>query len=206
MPRISCSRLVVFLAATITSISSAVATPQIDPNDDMRILAIWRVQEFDLDVRTQRGYYTCSSLETKIVSIMVAVGAADVAVKLNCTGLTRNASARIAALVPVPANDDNIRSATTPDARSELVAKLRGAQLPTPDTLQRFVAEWRTVSLGRSQLHIRPEDCDLLREINRQILPQLSVRIVEARLSCDNVSRFPVPPKLVVQALTRTVA
>ena len=206
MPRISCSRLVVFLAATITSISSAVATPQIDPNDDMRILAIWRVQEFDLDVRTQRGYYTCSSLETKIVSIMVAVGAADVAVKLNCTGLTRNASARIAALVPVPANDDNIRSATTPDARSELVAKLRGAQLPTPDTLQRFVAEWRTVSLGRSQLHIRPEDCDLLREINRQILPQLSVRIVEARLSCDNVSRFPVPPKLVVQALTRRVA
>jgi hypothetical protein len=206
MPRISCSRLVVFLAATITSISSAVATPQIDPNDDMRILAIWRVQEFDLDVRTQRGYYTCSSLETKIVSIMVAVGAADVAVKLNCTGLTRNASARIAALVPVPANDDNIRDATTPDARSELVAKLRGAPLPTPDTLQRFVAEWRTVSLGRSQLHIRPEDCDLLREINRQILPQLSVRIVEARLSCDNVSRFPVPPKLVVQALTRTVA
>src|SRR5262245_20728066 len=137
---------------------------------------------------------------------MVAVGAADVAVKLNCTGLTRKASARIAVLVPVPANDDNIRNATTPDARSQLVARLHGAQLPTPETLERFVAEWRTVSLGRNQSNIRPEDCDLLREINRQILPQLSVRIVEARLSCDNVSRFPVPPKLVVQALTRSVA
>ena len=73
-------------------------------------------------------------------------------------------------------------------------------------SIDRFLAEWRTVSLGRGRpVYINPQDCDLLKGISRQILPHLSVEIVEERFSCDHVSRFPLTPKLVVKALTRTV-
>ena len=196
----------VFVAATMTSVASAVATPELQPGEGTPIEAIWRVQEFVLHVQTPGRYYSCSSLEAKIISILEAVGAGDVAVELTCSGLTGSAVARIATLAPVPADADSVRQATTFDARSELIARLRGTQLPTPENIDRFLAQWRTVSLGRGRpVYINPQDCDLLKGISRQILPHLSVEIVEERLSCDHVSRFPITPKLVVKALTRTV-
>jgi hypothetical protein len=206
MQAIFCNRIVVLVVATLATLTSAMATPQAQANRGNSIEAIWRMQEFVLYVHTPGIYHSCSSIEGKIVSILEAVGAADVAVEMRCQNVTNNAVARIAIRAPVPADSYSIEAATTFDARSELIARLNGTELPTPESIERFMAEWGTVSLGRrAPVSLGPRDCDLLKSISEQILPHLSVRIVDDRLTCDRVSRFPMSPKLVVEALRRTV-
>jgi hypothetical protein len=165
------------------------------------------LQEFSFHLNTTRRYYSCSNLHSKITAILEAVGASDVAVELSCSGLTSNASARIAALSPVPATAENVQAATTHDSQTTLVARLRRSTLPTAETIQRFPAEWRSVSLMRTRgLQLEAQDCDLLQDISEQILPRLSVRIVKERLSCDLMSVKTARPTLVVEALMRRTA
>jgi hypothetical protein len=167
--------------------------------------AIWRIQEFDFHFRTPRRYHSCSSLHQKISGIMAAVGAGSVVVKLSCSKdqLTSEAFARVAAASPVDASPENIEAATTFDPRQELLARVRSVQLPTPTDIERFPAEWRTVSIARMRsLQLGPADCELLRRMNEQIFPHLSVRVVRKTLSCSSQTEF-ARPILVVEALMR---
>jgi len=193
---------VAVIATVMMSFVSGATTPKAAGGDSVE--AIWRTQEFTLHVRATESYYTCSGLQTKIVTIMESFGARDVAVDMTCSGLTRNALATVAARTPIAADDETLRAASTFDSRAELVAKVRGESLPTPDTIPRFAAEWRTVSLGRNR-RLDSQDCDLLREITNQILPRLSVRIVKKQSGCSHMSRVGPNLTLVVEALTQRV-
>lgn len=172
--------------------------------------AIWQVQEFDFHIRTMQRYHSCSSLHQKISGILEAVGAGSVVVKMSCSKdqLTNEAFARVATAAPVNASPENIEAATTFDARQELVARLRDVQLPSAQDIQRFPAEWRTVSLTRiGMLRLGPADCELLRGMNEQIFPRLSIRVVRQQLSCNSQAVFsPARPVLVVEALVRREA
>jgi hypothetical protein len=154
-----CNRIVVLVATTIATVTSAMATPQAKPNVGNAVEAIWRVQQFVLYVHTPGAYHSCSSIQAKIIAILEAVGAADVAVGMTCSGVTNNTVARVAIRAPVPADAHSIEAATAFDARSELIARLSRTQLPTPETIERFLAEWRTVSLGRNpRLDLGPRE------------------------------------------------
>jgi hypothetical protein len=172
--------------------------------------AIWRIQEFDLRFRTAQHYHSCSSLHQKISGILEAVGAGKVVVKLSCSKdeLTNHAYARVATAAPVDASPQNIEAATTFDSRQVLVARLREVQLPTANDIERFPAEWRTVSLTRvAALRLGPGDCELLRGLNEQVFPHLSIRVVRKQLSCSSPALFnPARPVLVVEALIRRTA
>ena len=172
--------------------------------------AIWRVQEFDFHIRTMQRYHSCSSLHRKISGILSAVGAGSVVVKMSCSKdqLTNEAFAKVAAAAPVDASPENIEQATTFDTRQELIARLRDVELPSADNIQRFPAEWRTVSVARvPSLQLGPADCELLRGLNEQIFPRLSIRVVRQQLSCDSQAVFsPARPVLVVEALVRREA
>jgi hypothetical protein len=170
--------------------------------------AIWRIQEFDFHFRTPQHYHSCSSLHDKISGILAAVGAGSVVVKLSCSRdqLTSEAFARVSAAAPISASAENIDAATTYDSRQELLARVHAVRLPTAEDVVRFPAEWRTVSLTRlPALRLGPGDCELLRGMNEQIFPRLSVRVVRQRLSCQTVFS-PSRPVLVVEALVRREA
>jgi len=166
--------------------------------------AIWRVQEFDLHIRTAQRYHSCSSLHQKISGIMNAVGAGSVVVRMSCSRdqLTNEAFAKVAAAAPFAASAENIELATTYDARQQLAARVREVQLPKAEDIQRFPAEWRTVSLTRvPSLHLGPGDCELLQGMNEQIFSRLSIRVVRKQLMCSQSLIAPARPMLVVEAL-----
>jgi hypothetical protein len=193
-------------AAAMLSAGPASATA-VHVIDGVPTNAIWRIQEFDLHIRTAQRYHSCSSLHQKISGILAAVGAGSVVVKLSCSKdqLTNEAFARVAAAAPVDASPENIQAATTFDARQQLTARVRDVRLPTPNDIERFPAEWRKVSLTRVQsLRLGAGDCELLQGMNEQIFPRLSIRVVSKRLTCDSQSVFnPARPMLVVEALVR---
>jgi hypothetical protein len=168
--------------------------------------AIWHVQVFDFQYRAGRDrYLSCSSLHGKIKGIMEAMGAGDVAVDVACDRgtLVGGTHARIATAMAVPATPENVRAATTFDTEQEMIARLREATLPTADSIPRFPAEWRELAIvSINGVHVRAEDCDLLRDVHDQILPQLaSVRVVRKRFSCGGDTPRLGRPILVVQAL-----
>ena len=169
--------------------------------------AIWRIQEFDLHIRTAQRYHSCTSLRDKISGILTAVGATTVVIQMSCgrDQLTNDAIAKVATATPVDANPQNIAAATTFDTRQALIARLREERLPTAVDIEHFTAEWRTVSLHRvPDLHLGPGDCEILEGLNEQIFPQLSIRVVRKRLQCDSQALFsPTRPVLVVEALMR---
>jgi hypothetical protein len=190
-------------AAFILVFSASVAPPleaAVEPSTD----AIWRVQQMDFRLRTGARYHSCSGLQTKILAILDAIGAGKAVVTLNCTAeLTNNVSARVATATPIAATTANVAAATTHDTRTELVARLQQATLPTANDIEVFPAEWRTVSVTSIRgIRLNAGDCELLQGLSEQILPYLEVRIVRKRFACGATAR----PVLVVEALMRRAA
>jgi hypothetical protein len=169
--------------------------------------AIWRIQEFDLHFRGAGGrYHSCAALHQKIRGIMEAIGAGGVSVSISCSreALVNHALARVATAMPIAATPENIRAATTFTTESALVARLRGRSLPTPATIERFPAEWRTIEVKRIHgVWLTPEDCDLLQDMDEQIFTRMDfVRIVNKGFGCRGRTR----PTLIVEALVRREA
>jgi len=192
-------RTLLILSASMICATPAWTTPAMNAGENRLVDAIWRSHELTLQVRTADRYQSCANLQTKIMSILAAVGARDTRVTLGCSGLTNNAAARIAMQTPVPVTAESVVAATSFDSRTQLAARVRGTTLPTPETIERFPAEWRTVSVTHhGQLRLGPSDCELLRNVRDQVLPHLAVRIKKERFVCGGMQ-----PALVVEALTR---
>jgi len=195
--------MLTFALATVANAVPVHATPG-QVIDGLPTDAIWRVQEFDLHIRTAQRYHSCSSLHQKISGILSAVGAGSVVVRMSCSRdqLTNEAFAKVAAAAPFAASAENIELATTFDARQQLAARVREVALPRPEDIQRFPAEWRRVSLTRvPSLHLGPGDCELLQGMNDQIFSRLSIRVVRKQLLCSQSLVAPVRPTLIVEAL-----
>jgi hypothetical protein len=166
--------------------------------------AIWHIQQFDLHFRGERGrYHSCATLHQKIRGIMEAIGAGHVSVSISCAreALVNNALARVSTAMPIAATPENIRAATTFDSETALVTRLHGKQLPTPETIERFPAQWRTIEVKSVHgIRLGPEDCDLLEDMDKQIFAHLdSVRILTKDFRCQRRLR----PMLIVEALVR---
>lgn len=170
--------------------------------------AIWRVQEFDLHFRGATGrYHSCSSLHSKISGIMEAVGAGKVIVRISCSrdALVNHAFAHITTAMPMPATPDNVRAATSFGTEQALAARVRNIELPTPATIERFPAEYRTIAVKRVEgVRLGSADCDLLQDLHDQVLPHLpSVRVVRKSFVCGGFGLQPARPILIVEALVR---
>jgi hypothetical protein len=175
------------------------------------IEAVWRIQQFDFYYRAARGrYQSCSSLHNKISGIMEAMGADRVSVEIACSrdALVDSVVARVSTKMPMQATPQNVQAATTFDTQAQMVARLREIPLPTTATIERFPAEWREVAITTIDgVRLGPEDCDLLEDLHRQIIPHLSsVRVVRKRFSCGDSYLRAARPILIVEALVRREA
>jgi hypothetical protein len=173
--------LVVTLGAGTVHANSEAASPE-------TIDAIWRQHQMPFDFHSFNVRYSCEGLQHKLSSILQAMGAhSDVAMNLNCPSgaLVASAQFMVTFKMPVAATEANVRAATTYTAEQQLVARLHSKRLPSANDLQRFSAEWRSISLTRNRrLRLDSGDCDLLAGVRSQLLPQLGMSVTESRFRC----------------------
>lgn len=170
---------------------------------DDSIEAVWKTQHMNFEYRGYSTVYTCGGLRSTLRTILTSVGARD-GIRLRSYGCDDQAGVarfQITLESPVAATEENIRELTTYSSEEELIARARGEHLASAQDLPRFPAVWKTVSFARDpKLRLAPGDCELVRQLRREILPRLSVQIVSDNLRCSafgNISR----PRLTVSAL-----
>jgi hypothetical protein len=154
-----------------------------------RVEATWRVQSLVFHHNSSVAY-SCAALREKIAAILDSVGAhRGTVVAMECGGgLLRSARAHITVASPVVATAESALVPAGFIARAELVARIRGVPKPAAAAIERFTATWRRVSLPRD-VSSRTGDCELVRAVVKQVLPQLSTHVQRTPLCVAGVTR-----------------
>lgn len=165
--------------------------------------AIWMPQVINFVYRASDTVYTCSGLWQKLAGMLVYVGARPSAPsdRLKCDDVAGTVTLQFALEAPVEATPENLRAMTDFDTEDLLVARLQGKELPSDDDISRFPAEWRMLSFRDSRLQLTAGDCELVRQMRRQILPKLSVEIVNEPPLCSSLLVHGGRPSMKVRAL-----
>jgi hypothetical protein len=168
------------------------------------VVAVWKVQQMNFAYHGYGTLYTCGALRDKLHAILKGIGARD-GIKISaydCDEETGRARFQITLASPVEATAENLHALTRYDSRQELIALSRGEPLPTEENLPRFTAVWKTVSFARDRkLKLAAADCELVQQLQREILPRLSVQVVRDNLFCSHAFGNISPPRLTVAAL-----
>jgi hypothetical protein len=185
----------------LTSFAAAAATAG---DDDASVEAIWKAQHMSFEYRGYSTRYSCRGLQQKLTKVLLHLGARGHIMLRNygCDDQAGYARFQISLESPVEATPENIRDVTTYEPAQVLLAHTRGEQLATPEDVQRFPAVWKTVSFARDHaMQLDAGDCDLVRELRRQILNKMSVRIERDNLRCSPGFGNLGPPRLTISAL-----
>jgi len=165
--------------------------------------AVWRARHLTFHYRSEGTMYSCDLLAQKIKTILRQLGART---RFQLGGVRCRDFAELAQLelfveAPVVATAENIRDITHYDSKDELIARVRGMPLPTPEDLERFPAVWETISFRAGKFGLENQDCALVQQLRRQVLPSMSVQVIKDinRLACPQAS-----PRLTVLALVAT--
>lgn len=169
--------------------------------DDAPINARWNLQEISYSYMAFTTAYSCDAAEDKIKAILLALGAHE-STRVRATGCAYNRPSRnffvtITSATPIPATE--LKETREEKSRQELLKRL-GRKNKLLD--QEFPATWKSVSLSdQRRLNIQPGDCELLEGLRDKVLPKLSIKIEEQRISCTPNQLSLQPPYLRVSAL-----
>ena len=159
-----------------------------DSETGKRVEATWRIQSLVFH-HSSSVAYSCTALREKIAAILATVGAhRGSVVAMECGGgMLRTARVNITLASPVVATSGAVLVPAGFIARAELAARVRGEPAPTA-AVERFQATWRRVSLPRDAAS-RTGDCELVRALAKQVLPQLSTHVQRTPLCIAGVTR-----------------
>jgi hypothetical protein len=189
------------LAASLCLGASPAPARDENPNID----AIWLPQVVSFTYHADDTFYTCSNLWQKVTGILAHLGARTMAPyhRIRCDDFAHTVRLQIALESPAEATPANILAVTTFDSEDQLVARLKGKQLPTAADVPRFPAAWTTHSFRNSEMRLTAGDCELVQQLRKQVLPKLSVQVLNEPTRCTaSLSRGGMPPKMKVRALT----
>ena len=181
------------------------AAPALARDENPNIEAIWLPQVVNFTYQADDNFYTCNSLWQKITGILAHLGARRTAPaqRISCDDFAHTVRLQIALESPAEATPANLLAITDYDSEDLLVARLRGKQLPSANDIPRFPAAWTTLSLRSADVYLTAGDCDLVQQLRKQVLPKLSVQVLNEPAHCAPVlSRGHLPPKMKVRALT----
>lgn len=167
------------------------------------VTAVWRQQSLEFAYQGTTTAYSCNTLQRRLEAILRSVGARDgiSIVMQRCTDQA-DAYVQITLESPVEATEANVAAVTQHTSTAELVAKVRNETLPTSENIERFPAEWKTVSMSRDKaLKLDSGDCELVKQLRRDVFPRLSIRIVRDNLRCSVSFGNVGQPQLSVAAL-----
>lgn len=157
--------------------------------------AVWKAQRLEFFYRSLDTLYSCAGLEEKTRIILSQLGARGrVALRrVRCRDFSRLVQIEVFMESPIVATPENIRDLTRYDSEDVLIARVRGEALPSPEDLERFPAEWKSVTFRG--------DCALVQQLRQQVLPKMSVQVINDtnRSVCSQGS-----PRLAVVALLPT--
>ena len=175
-----------------------------EPGAPEPVQAIWKNQEFAFFYQSQTTFYSCSSLEAKLVRLLKALGAQKPSVKVrsvDCqSGPVRMPRVFVNVTAPVEATAEALAERDKGKSKRELAARVRGEK-EDPEALAPFPAQWKLVSLSRGAVDLEPGDCELIDELRRKVLPKLAIRIVKDGTQCIPQQLTLGQPQLEVQAL-----
>jgi hypothetical protein len=192
-----------YISVATAPISAVFAS---SPADAAGVEAVWKAQQMNFEYRGYSTTYSCQSLEDKLEVILRSVGAReDVQLRsYACNEQIGIARFQVLLQSPVVATAENIRDITAHDAKDELIARVNGEKLATPQDVQRFTAVWKTVSFSRDRrMRLERGDCELVQQLRQQILPRMSVQVVKDNVRCSSGLGNVGPPRLIVSALVR---
>ena len=165
--------------------------------------AIWKPQQFTFSYYGMTSRYACSEFESRVRQILLALGAHEnMQVDRRECSESAGMHLRITFMSPIEATPENVREVTTFDTEQQLIARLKGIDLPSEEDIARFPAEWQEISLSRDRrIGLRAGDCELLEQVRRQLLPLIATRALPKRLVCVQGNLSSRPPPLSVSAL-----
>lgn len=159
--------------------------------------ATWKPQEIRYTYNGFTTAYSCDAAEDKLEQILKTLGAHP-NTKVRASGCSPNRPAKdffVTVTTAMPTLVDANKPVDRADGKVLSELHMDQAALTQP-----FPVEWRTVDLSRDRkLNLQPGDCELLEGLREHVLPKLSLKIVEDRVSCT-------PRQLDVQTPTLKVA
>lgn len=191
-----CAAVGVAAIASLSIVAPASAAPDY-------VTAVWRQQSLEFAYQGTNTAYSCSTLQQRLEAILRSVGARDgITIVMHRCVDQAGAYVQIQLESPVEATAANVAAVTRHTSTDALVAKVRNASLPTPENIARFPAEWKKVSMGRDRtLKLEPGDCELVKQLRRDVFPRMSIRIVRDNLKCSAAFGNLGQPQLSVAAL-----
>ena len=182
------------------------AAPALARDDNPNIDAIWLPQVVSFTYQADDTFYSCNSLWQKVTEILTHLGARRTAPvdRISCDDFAHTVRLQIALESPAEATPANLLAMTDYDSEDMLVARVRGKQLPSAGDIPHFPATWTTLSLRNGPMQLTAGDCELVHQLRKQVLPKLSVQVLNEPARCTPVlSRGGgMPPKMKVRALT----
>lgn len=194
-------------ALLITASLCLGAAPALARDDNPNIDAIWLPQVVSFTYQADNMFYSCANLWEKVTGILVHLGARRTAPvqRISCNDFAHTVRLQIALESPVEATPASLLAMTDYDSEDMLVARLRGKQLPSAGDIPHFPATWTTLSLRNAEMQLTAGDCELVHQLRKQVLPKLSVQVLDEPARCTPVlsrARGGMPPKIKVRALT----
>ena len=198
------SRRFRILSASAILVLAQLMSTAITPVRAETVDAIWKTHRVLFRYSSSNTAYSCGGLGAKLTAILQRVGAhGDVRVTAaGCDEVSGLLTFDVQFRAPVPATAENLYAATAYDSRELLAARLRGERLPQAEDIERFAAQYETISLGRDRtLKLAPSDCDLVRQVMRGFFSRMSVEPTRSQVRCSSALGNFHPPQLTVTAL-----
>lgn len=194
--------MVKFVSAAVAGIALLLVGASAPAAPDY-VTAVWRQQSLEFAYQGTTTAYSCDTLQRRLEAILRSVGARDgISIVMQRCIDQADAVMQITLESPVEATAANVAAVTQHTSVDELVAKVRNEALPTPENIDRFPAEWKTVSMSRDRtLKLESGDCELVKQLRRDVFPHMAIRIVRDNLRCSVAFGNLGQPQLSVAAL-----
>jgi len=197
-------RGVVRVLAMLIASATTCAARATGARADELVEAVWKEQHMTFAYRSAGPVHTCAGLRTQLRSLLRTLGVRE-SVTITVTGCEQFEAPRsvsVALVSPVEATAENLSDLVSRSPSQELAARVRGTGIEAPQSPARFPARWRTISFaGALHLRLTPADCELLKQLRRELMPKLAVRVVSDRMRCPGDLASGYRPQLVVSAL-----
>jgi hypothetical protein len=182
------------IAAMLTWATSARA--------DHVVPAVWKKQAVSFVYRGGASVHTCGGLRSQLRVLLDALGAQEgtTITTIECDDSALAHEVSLVIVSPFEADAAALVAPPLRDATEALAARVRGER--SPETLATFPARWKTVSFANAmRLRLSPADCELLRQLRREVMPKLAVRVLHDKVRCQSELGSGHRPQLIVAAL-----
>jgi hypothetical protein len=185
------------LVAAEQPAAAQAAAPVANADGAPTVMSVWVEKEVNFTYMGLTSYYSCDGIRDKVRRILRYIGARpDFKVSVTgCTndgvvngrlgGVERMPRVYVKAALPQPATPELLAELSKPDARRELIARVKGTGDATVEATAQFPARWRRMELLAKPIGpVQLGDCELVDEMAEGVFAQLGVRILDDQTAC----------------------